>query len=167
MSKTIFSKKSMLFFSVLVLLFSSCSKDDAVSPDYVGTWSATTTESGMSIKENMTFTTDGVTQLSQMSIPTTNIWIDFLKATATISVNSSTMTTTFTGIGMIPDSNGSITILYPVGSSDFQNYLTVNGFTLSYISKYSVSGNKLTIMTDNNGDGLYTGTDETKVYTKQ
>ena len=99
MSKTIFSKKSMLFFSVLVLLFSSCSKDDAVSPDYVGTWSSTSTESGMSIKENMTFTTDGVTQLSQMSIPTTNIWIDFLKATATISVNGSTMTTTFTGIG--------------------------------------------------------------------
>jgi len=167
MSKTIFSKKSMLFFSVLVLLFSSCSKDDAVSPDYVGTWSSTSTESGMSIKENMTFTTDGVTQLSQMSIPTTNIWIDFLKATATISVNGSTMTTTFTGIGMIPDSNGSITMLYPVGSSDFQTYLTVNGFTLSYNSKYSVAGNKLTLMTDNDGDGLYTGTDETKVYTKQ
>ena len=77
------------------------------------------------------------------------------------------MTTTFTGIGMIPDVNGSITMMYPVGSSEFQTYLTVNGFTLSYISKYSVSGNKLTIMTDNNGDGLYTGTDETKVYTKQ
>jgi len=167
MSKTIFSKKSMLFFSVLVLLFSSCSKDDAVGPDYVGSWSSTSTQSGMSIKDNITFTKDGVTQLSQMSIPTTNIWIDFLKTTATISVNGSTMTTTFTGIGMIPDSNGSITILYPVGSSDFQNYLTVNGFTLSYISKYSVSGNKLTIMTDNNGDGLYTGTDETIVYTKQ
>ena len=167
MSKTNFPKKSMLFFSVLVLLFSSCSKDDAVGPDYVGSWSSTTTQSGMSIKDNITFTKDGVTQLSQMSIPTTNIWIDFLKATATISVNGSTMTTTFTGIGMIPDSNGSITILYPVGSSDFQTYLTVNGFTLSYNSKYSVSGNKLTIMNDNNGDGLYTGTDETKVYTKQ
>ena len=167
MSNTFFSKKSILLFSVLVLLFSSCSKDDAVSPDYVGTWSATTTESGMSIKENMTFTTDGVTQLSQMSIPTTNLWMDFLKTTATISVNGSTMTITYTGIGMTPDINGSITVLYPVGSSDFQTYLTVNGFTLSYNSKYSVAGNKLTLMTDNDGDGLYTGTDETKVYTKQ
>ena len=167
MSKTNFPKKSMLFFSVLVLLFSSCSKDDAVGPDYVGSWSYTSTQSGMTVRENMTFTKDGVTLLSQMSIPTTNLWMDFLKTTATISVNGSTMTITYTGIGMTPDINGSITVLYPVGSSDFQTYLTVNGFTPSYVSKYSVSGNKLTIMTDNNGDGLYTGTDETIVYTKQ
>jgi len=167
MSHSNFSKQSMLFFSVLVLLLSSCSKDDAVGPDYVGSWSSTTTESGLSIRENMTFTKDGVTQLSQMSIPTTNLWMDIIKATATLSVTGSTMTITYTGIGMTSDINGSITVMYPVGSSDFQTYLTVNGFTPSYISKYSVSGNKLTIMTDNNGDGLYTGTDETKVYTKQ
>jgi len=167
MSHSNFSKQSMLFFSVLVLLLSSCSKDDAVGPDYVGSWSSTTTESGLSIRENMTFTKDGVTQLSQMSIPTTNLWMDIIKATATLSVTGSTMTITYTGIGMTPDINGSITVMYPVGSSDFQTYLTVNGFTPSYISKYSVSGNKLTIMTDNNGDGLYTGTGETTVYTKQ
>ena len=167
MSHSNFSKQSMLFFSVLVLLLSSCSKDDAVGPDYVGSWSSTTTESGLSIRVNMTFTKDGVTQLSQMSIPTTNLWMDIIKATATLSVTGSTMTITYTGIGMTSDINGSITVMYPVGSSDFQTYLTVNGFTLSYISKYSVSGNKLTIMTDNNGDGLYTGTGETTVYTKQ
>jgi len=167
MSHSNFSKQSMLFFSVLVLLLSSCSKDDAVGPDYVGSWSSTTTESGLSIRENMTFTKDGVTQLSQMSIPTTNLWMDIIKATATLSVTGSTMTITYTGIGMTSDINGSITVMYPVGSSDFQTYLTVNGFTPSYISKYSVSGNKLTIMTDNNGDGLYTGTGETTVYTKQ
>ena len=167
MSHSNFSKQSMLFFSVLVLLLSSCSKDDAVGPDYVGSWSSTTTESGLSIRENMTFTKDGVTQLSQMSIPTTNLWMDIIKATATLSVTGSTMTITYTGIGMTSDINGSITVMYPVGSSDFQTYLTVNGFTPSYISKYSVSGNKLTFMTDNNGDGLYTGTGETTVYTKQ
>ena len=76
------------------------------------------------------------------------------------------MTTTYTGIGVATDLTGTITIS-AAGSSDFQSLLTENGITLTFNSKYSVAGNKMTMMTDADGDGLYTGTNETTVYTKQ
>ena len=168
MRNTNFSMKSILLFSILVLLFSSCSKEDAVvtSPDYVGTWSATMTQDGIQVKDKMTFTKDGCTDIIQIYNSATNTWIDFMKTIGTISVTGSTMTTTYTGIGVATDLTGTITIS-AVGSSNFQSLITENGIPLTFNSKYSVTGNKMTIMTDTNGDGLYTGTNETTIYTKQ
>jgi len=168
MRNTNFSMKSILLFSILVLLFSSCSKEDAVvnGPDYVGTWSATITQDGIQVKDNMTFTKDGCTDIIQIYNSATNKWIDFMKTIGTISVTGSTMTTTYTGIGVATDLTGTITIS-AAGSSNFQSLLTENGIPLTFNSQYSVTGNKMTIMTDANGDGLYTGTNETTIYTKQ
>ena len=168
MRNTNFSMKSILLFSLLVLLFSACSKEDAVvtGPDYVGTWSATMTQAGIQVKDKMTFTKDGCTDIIQIYNSATNTWIDFMKTIGTISVTGSTMTTTYTGIGVATDLTGTITIS-AAGSSNFQSLLTENGIPLTFNSKYSVTGNKMTIMTDTNGDGLYTGTNETTIYTKQ
>ena len=166
MSKFHFSAKSILLISVIFLLVSSCSKDDTVNPAYVGTWSITTTESGVQVKDNMTFTKDGFTDIAQMYYPTTNKWIDIIKTTGTISVTGSTMTITYTGIGVLTDLTGSIT-MSTTGSSDFQRIMSENGIPLTFSSQFSVAGKKLTIMTDMNNNGNYTDPGETIVYTKQ
>jgi len=166
MSKSHFSARSILLISAIVLLVSSCSKDDTVNPVYVGTWSIATTESGIQFKDFMTFTKDGFTDLTQLYYPTTNMWVDVIKTTATISVTGSTMTITYTGIGISTDLTGSIT-MYKTGSSDFQRIMSENGIPQTFTSQFSVSGNKLTIMTDVNNNGNYTDPGETTVYTKQ
>ena len=166
MSKSIFSNKSILLFSALVLLFTSCSKDDTVNPDYVGTWSVATNENGVKIKDNMAFTKDGLTVTKQKYIPTSNIWVDIIKATGTISVTGSTMAITYTGFGISEDITKPIT-MFTIGSSDFQSLMSDNGIPMTFNSQFSVSGNKLTIMVDINSNGNFTDQGETTVYTKQ
>jgi len=57
--------------------------------------------------------------------------------------------------------------MYKTGSSDFQRIMSENGIPQTFTSQFSVSGNKLTIMTDVNNNGNYTDPGETTVYTKQ
>jgi len=161
-----FSARSILLFSAIVLLISSCSKDDTVNPDYVGTWSVDISESGLQLKDNLTFTKDGFTDIKQVNNPTTNIWVDYIKTTGTIAVAGSTMTTTYTGIGILTDFTVSIT-MYSAGSSNFQSLMSDKGMPMTLNSQFSVAGNKLTIMTDMNSNGNYTDPGETTVYTKQ
>jgi hypothetical protein len=166
MNKFHFSIKSFFLLAAIILFVSSCSKDDTVNPDYVGTWSNTTADGGIQIKENMTFTKDGFTYLTQRNDPTINKWVDIIKATATISVTGSTMAITYTGLGISTDYTVPVT-MYKTGSSDFQSLMTDNGIPLTFSSKFSVVGNKLTFMTDLNNNGNYTDSGETIVYTKQ
>ena len=172
MSKLIFSRKSILFFSFIVLVLSSCSKDDTVNPDYVGTWSATSESSGTQVKDNITFTKDGFSEVEQLYNPTSSKWISYMKATGSISITGATMTVTYKGIGISavdPISGyptGSIT-MYNYDSTEFQSIMSTSGQTTSFVSQYSVSGNQLTLMSDNNGNGTYTDPGETSVYTKQ
>ena len=172
MSKLIFPVKSILFFTFIVFVLSSCSKDDTVNPEYVGTWSATSESSGTQVKDNITFTKDGFTEIGQLYNTTTSKWINYMKSTGSISITGTTMTVTYKGIGISavdPISGyptGSIT-MYNTGSTEFQSIMSSSGQTTSFVSQYSVSGNQLTLMTDNNGNGTYTDSGETTVYTKQ
>jgi hypothetical protein len=172
MNKSISIRKSILFFSFLVFVLSSCSKDDTVNPEYVGTWSATMVSSGMQIKDNMTFTKDGFSEVGQLYNASTSKWINYMKSTGSISINGTTMTVTYKGIGISavdPISGyptGSI-IMYGSSSTEFQSILSSSGQAITFDSKFSVSGNKLTLMTDNNGNGIYTDPGETTEYTKQ
>jgi len=172
MNKLIFSMKSFLFFTFIVLVLSSCSKDDTVNPDYVGTWSASMESSGTQVKDNITFTKDGFSEVEQLYNPTTSKWINYMKASGSISITGTTMTVTYKGIGISTVDpitgypTGSIT-MYNFGSTEFQSIMSSSGQTNSFVSQYSVSGNQLTLMTDNNGNGTYTDSGETSVYTKQ
>jgi hypothetical protein len=171
MSKFHLSIKSFILLAAIILFVSSCTKDDTVNTSYVGTWSLTLSQSGMSMKDNMTFTKDGFTDIMQINNPVTNKWVDYIKTIGTISVSGSTMTTTYTGIGIstidpLTGPTGTIT-MYNTGNSNFQSLLTVAGMPLSFDSKFSISGNNMTMMTDLNGDGDYTDAGETSVYIKQ
>jgi len=169
MNNTNFSLKTILLFSILVLLFSSCSKDDAVGQDYVGTWSAITTDEDVLIKNTKTFTKNGFTDIGQVCYPSTTNWVDFSKATGSISVSNSTMTVTYKSIGfsdfdpLTSKYSGKI-VMYNEGSSVFQILITDSIKTFTAL--YSISDNKITFKTDIR-NGEFTNFNKTTVFTKQ
>jgi hypothetical protein len=167
--------KSGLLIFTFVILFSSCRKD-TVNPDYVGKWSAIEifTENGVSIqyKDIMTFSTGGFNDLGQLYDASTSKFIDYIELNGTISVSGTTMSVMITEIGfssfdMISGKPTGTIVSYKEGSSQFESLITQSGQPKSFTSEYSVSGNEMTIKTDNNNDGDYTDLNETIVYTKQ
>jgi hypothetical protein len=97
--------KSVLLFSLLIVVFSSCSKkDNEVNPDYVGTWIAlqTITQDGVSMqfKDIMTFTQDGFSDRGQIYDVSTSNYIDYVKLNGTISVSGAIMNINITEIGV-------------------------------------------------------------------
>jgi hypothetical protein len=169
--------KVATFMALLVIFSSSCKDKDKeeVLPDYAGTWVAEIsipTQTGFTaIKDIMTFT--GTTFIDKGQMQTgVNTWIDFILLKGSISVNGNIMdvtvnevgTTTISSITGLP--TGSIES-YKTGTTEFDNLLIQTGQPRTFKSEYSVSGNKLTLKTDNDEDGVYMGEDEITVYTRQ
>jgi len=172
MSKSIFPNKSILLFFALVFLFTSCSKDETVNPDYVGTWSVAITKGGDEIKDNITYTKEGFTETLQIYDATTTKWTTYKTSAGIISIKGTTLTSTYKSIGLaVPDlTTGELTgtiLTYSEGSDTFNMFFSESGVPQTFNSQFSVSGNKLTLMTDQNGDGVYTDLGETLVFTKQ
>lgn len=161
--------------AVPVIMLSSCSKDDEVSADYMGTWSAdvTVSESGNSIqcKDKYTFTQSGFSDLLQLRDPSTGKYIDYMKLNGTMSVSGNAMNMKVTEIGVSSvDVTGYPTgtiIMYKEGSSVFTSLFSQSDLPQAFKSVYEVSGSKMTLKTDNNNDGDYTDDGETTVYTKE
>lgn len=161
--------------TVPVIMLSSCSKNDEVNADYVGTWSAVATisESGNSIqcKDKFTFTQSGFSDMFQLCDPTTGKYIDYLKLSGTMIVSDNAMNMKATEIGVsTTDVTGYPTgtiIMYKEGSSVFTSLFSQTGLSQTNKSIYEVSGSKMTLKTDNNNDGDYTDAGETTVYTKE
>jgi hypothetical protein len=166
--------KYFLLISVFILLL-SCDKGDDVNPDYVGTWSAfeVVTEDGitLNIKDIMTFTKEGFSDLGQIYYASASKYIDFIKMNGTISVSGNIMNVKITEIGVsLIDMTGMPTgtiVTYKEGSSQYDKLLVQTGQPKSFKSEYVVLGNKMTIKTDSNNDGDYTDAYETTVYIKQ
>lgn len=161
---------------VSIVLLASCSNDDDNNPEYAGTWvtTFTSTEDGNSIqiKDVMTLTQSGFSDLYQVYNPTTSKYTDYIKLSGSLAVSGSTMTVKATEIGV---SSFDLTTGYPTGtitsykegSSQFESLFTLTGQAKTFKSEYSISGNKLTLKTDNNNDGDYTDANETTVYTRE
>ncbi|MBN1112870.1 MAG: hypothetical protein JXA53_08150 [Bacteroidales bacterium] len=167
--------KSILLLSVMVITFSSCKKDDPEVNNYIGTWSANQniTQDGVSmdIKDIITLTEDSFIDYAQFLNPSTGKYVDLMKMSGNLSVNSTTMLITIKeiGIAQINPNTGQSSGMFTVkeGDAQFNNLFTQLGISKSYKSEYSVSGNKLTIKTDGNNDGDYTDKNETVIYTRQ
>jgi hypothetical protein len=167
--------KALLMIAVPVIMLSSCSKDDEVSADYMGTWSAvvTVSESGNSIqcKDKFTFTQSGFSDLLQLRDPSTGKYIDYMKLNGSMTVSGNALNMKVTEIGVSTFDvagypTGSI-IMYKEGSSVFTSLFSQTGQSQNVKSVYEVSGSKMTLKTDNNNDGDYTDDGETTVYTKE
>lgn len=167
--KSVFAMMVML--TAMIVSISSCSKDNEITADYVGTWVANSSMDGSETKETMTFTSTSVTNLLQIKYATSNNWVDYISMKGSISVNKQLMTVTLTEIGLAFDfMTGEPTATmttYKAGSSLFDMILEGSGQSVSFQSEYSVSGNTLTLKTDNNDDGDYLDEEESVTYTKQ
>ena len=172
----------LVFLSVITLSFTSCSKDDSVTPNYYGSWNQSFTQTynnpvnnqviSSQYKETLTFSKTGFIAFVQFYNPSSKVWIDESKESGTFTVTNNTMNFKVTAIGV---STSNVQTGYPTGtitmnqegSAEFASYYAASGTPTTFSYVYSVSDNKLSLMQDLNGDGVYTGTNETSVFTKQ
>lgn len=178
MRKCKWSAKTLLLAFVCTVWFSSCQKDDEANGDYVGTWAATetVTSNGLSLqaKDIITFSENSFTDVLQIVNPLTGTggFVDYIKLSGSVSVSGSTMTMKIAEVGIVNFDlttglpTGTMTT-YRAGSSEYNELLAEVGQQESFQSKYSISGNKMTIKTDLNNDGDYDDASETTVYTRQ
>jgi len=168
--------KLTILLIALVVFCSSCEKDDEFASDYVGTWIAVEsipTASGYTaIRDVMTFTDNEVTDLIQFPEGSADKWIDYMNLKGLVSVSGNMMTVTITEIGIsslnaVTEMPTGTIISYKAGSVEFETILSQSEQSKTFKSEYSVSGEKLTLKTDNNNDGDYLDGDEVTVYTKQ
>lgn len=162
----------------LVVFATSCVKEDEVAPDYVGTWVAiippipTTTGYTGGFKDIMTFTENSVIDLIQFPGGSTDQWIDYMNMKGSLSVKGNIMTVTISEVGISSFSpvtgrpTGTI-ISYKDGSAEFESILSQANQSKVFESEYSISGNQMTIKSDNNNDGDYLDSLEITVYTRQ
>ena len=153
----------------MIIVVASCSKDDGVAPDYVGTWVSDSSVDGLTAKESIVLTSNSFSDLYQVNTGTA--WVDYMLVKGSISVNKQLMTIVLTEIGLAFDSEtGDPTgtmVTYKAGTDFFDLILQESGQAPTFKSEYSVSGNTLTLKTDNNEDGDYLDEGETVTYTKQ
>src|SRR5665648_1121431 len=83
--------KLVFALALMVIISSSCKKDDEINPDYVGTWIAVEsipTASGYTeIRDIMTFSENSVIDLMQIPGESTDKWIDYMNIKGSISVS--------------------------------------------------------------------------------
>lgn len=167
--------KIFLLIAMPVIVLWSCKNNEEVNADYVGTWSAQVTvaddANSIQCKDKITFTPSGFSDLIQVYNPSTDKYIDYQKLNGTMSVNNSILNLKVSEIGISTFDvtgypTGSI-IMYKEGSNVFDLLFLQTDKTPTFKSEYSVSGNQLTLKTDNNLDGDYTDAGETTVYTKE
>jgi hypothetical protein len=161
------------FMALLVIFSSSCKEDDPILPDYAGTWVALVnipTEAGiMSLKETITLTETGYSDLAQMQV---DKWTDLASMKGSMMVSGNFLNITLTQVGMssmnmltgFPDG---VIITYEATDPGFNALLTDLGQTKTFKFEYSISGNLMTLRTDKNEDGDTLDENETTVYTKQ
>jgi hypothetical protein len=120
----------------------------------------------------MTFSTNTFSDISQIKNTSTNEWINLIGLKGSISINENIMNVTVTEFGLstfdmitgIPTGN---IVYYKDNQSEFSSLISQSGMKSTFKSEYSVSGNNLTLKTDNNNDGDYNDENEGTIYTKQ
>ena len=161
--------------ALIVIFSTACKDDDPVLPEYAGTWvtvRAVPTQNGYSqVKEVMTLSENSYSDLLQSQI-STDVWTSIFSMGGTMVVSGNLMNVTLTEIGITSLSGvtglptGVITT-YKKGTDEFNQLITDKDQPKTFEAKYSISGNKLTIQIDKNGNGDYLDEMETSVYTKQ
>lgn len=167
--------KTAVFMAVAVMFNSSCTKEDIILPDFVGTWVTVETValngSYVQVKDIKTFTPTGFTDMIQKQLAS-DTWTDYVGMKGTLSVYGDVMNMTVTEIGassysMVTNLPTGVMTSYQKGTPEFDALISQMHQPKNFESKFSVSGNKMIIQTDLNADGDYLDEMETSVYTRQ
>jgi hypothetical protein len=167
--------RQFIVFLFVLTFFYACKKDED-NPDYVGTWVATGTLTEdtliLEMKDVMTFSKNTFSDIWQIKDPDTNEWIDFFGLKGTISLSGNIMNVTIKEIGMstfdmisgMPTGN---IVYYNDSQNQFSTLISQSGMAATFESEYTITGNNLTLRTDNNDDGDYNDENEVTIYTKE
>ena len=98
-----------------------------------------------------------------ISVPFFGVEMPLGGARGDFAVNGNKVKQTLKKVGVADIETGELTYYGP-GTPEFESALDGGSDTID--GEYSVSGNKLTLKTDDNGDGVYEG-DEIMVFTKK
>jgi hypothetical protein len=159
-------KKGLLYLLTFMFAvsFTACEKDEAKSPDYVGTWTYTETDEdyGIEVTQVLTLTEKTIEMLMSMKMGGVSIEMGGMKGSMTVTGDKVVISATSLGSPDINEETGEISevIWYQKGSAEFTEMIEEwGGETME--ATYKVSGNTLTITSDD-GEG---GTN-TEIYTK-
>jgi hypothetical protein len=122
------------------------------------------------VMDVMSFTERSFFDALQLKLPDDQ-WTDYISMRGSVSVQGNKMSLAITEAGIyafdletgLP--TGVVT-RYKAGSAELDLLLSVSGQPKAFESEYSVSGNKLTLVTDYNVNGVFGDEFETTVYTR-
>jgi hypothetical protein len=175
MNSKIRSAGIILCLFAIISLFNSCKKDDP-DPYYVGTWAAEDSivdgDQSIQVRDEMTFTKDSFTDMFQVYDETKSLYVDYLELKGALSVSGSIMSFTINELGIssfdpITGNPTGVITLYESGTSGFESIFGQISQPRNFSLDFSVSGNIMSIKSDNNGDGDYNDAGEITQYTKQ
>lgn len=147
---------------IMITFFASCSKDDEVVPDYVGTWTNSEVDSsGIASMQTLVLTVNTFDLKMSMDMLGQQFTLGEGKGDFTVTGNQVKMTLKEMGI---LDFQTGVMNFYSAGTPEFESSL--DGGSATMTGEYSVAGNKLTLKTDDDANGSYSA-DEIQVFTKK
>ncbi len=177
--KTKITRYSMLlvFTTVALVAFYGCDKDDDNDEprDYVGQWvtvrTIETDEGDLEVQDVINFTANGFTEVASIEDPLSEEWVDLIGRKGEFTVSSGLMNVTLTeaGFSELDEVTGFPTgeiVNYEDGTDEFDELLEEFEMIPSYKAKYTVSGDNLTLKSDNNNNGSYDDEDEVYTFTR-
>jgi hypothetical protein len=169
--------KVFMLASAAFVFVTSCEKDDKEDsvPAFIGKWSRVETipveDFTLDVKDIVTFTARSFTNLGQVKNPETNTWIDLMGLKANISVDKNKIDVTVKEVGLSElDLDGMPTgdiTYYSDEDMEFEAILAEVELEQHFLGEYSVSGDQLTLKSDDNNDGDFNDEGEIEVYTRE
>jgi hypothetical protein len=143
-----------------ILAITSCEKDEPVPP-YVGTWSISwdVAEEGDTIwvKDILTLTADTYSEVLQLRYHPTGSWRTYFGMRGSLSVSGNIMTIKIdkAGFSTVDDQDrptGNV-VYYSKGTEEYNAIIQFMGLNETITAEFSVTGDKLVLFIDLNGDG--------------
>lgn len=156
---------------IMCLMFSvnSCRNDDdndvIITSPYVGTWERIDSSDEGAVKQVLVITASTFKMTMKLYIE--DEWVDIMVVEGSYSVSGDIFTLILTRLGMIADEETLVMVYYTPDDPEWDMLLD-DDFELedSFKAKFIVSGNKLTIITDDNGDGIFDPVEESETFTR-
>lgn len=169
------ANKFGLLFTLMLVLLTACKKDEP-DPEYVGTWSAdqmlTIGDTQVQMREMMTLTINSFDDLMQLLNESDNKYVNYFELLGSMAVTNNIVNGTISEIGVssfdpITGKPTGQILKYKEGTTGYDNFFAQNGQSKSFGFEFSISGNSMTVMSDNNRDGDYEDAGEKVIYAKQ
>lgn len=138
--------------------------DDPLLP-YIGTWERMESSEEGSISQELVITETTFTVT--MSMTQDDEWVDLIFIKGTYSVSNNIFMLTITQFGILMEEGGGMVYFTP-DDPEWDELLEEElEIEDHFEAKFVVNGNQLTLIVDENGDGIFDPVEESETYTKK